>query len=114
MDISDEWTRIFASISHSPSGMSAYFDGSSRAGTVELRVPKLQGQLFSELPQAAPDGREALTVAFSTKPIYPRHLAALRLRLGQGHGMIDILKSQVSRMCESPARALGFRSFEFF
>ena len=74
-------------------------DWETRAGTVELRIPKAaQGQLFSGLPRAAPDGREG---ADGGDPggLHPRRLDPLGRRTGPAMGMTGISKSQVSRLC---------------
>ena len=59
-------------------------DWETRAGTVELRIPKLrQGQLLPGLPGAAADGREG---ADGGDPggLHPGHLDPLGRRPGQG------------------------------
>jgi len=52
-------------------------DWETRAGTVELRIPKLRrGSYFPRLPRAAPDGREG---AHGCDPggLHPGHLDSL-------------------------------------
>jgi hypothetical protein len=61
-------------------------DWETRAGTVELRIPRLRkGSYFGKLPGAAADGREG---AHRSDPgsLYQGHLDALGRRTGQGHG----------------------------
>jgi putative transposase len=71
----------------------------TRAGTVELRIPKLRGKLLPRLSGAAPAGREG---AHGGDPggHCPGHLDPLHRRAGQGDGHDGISKSQVSRLCE--------------
>jgi transposase-like protein len=82
-------------------------DWQTRAGTVELRIPKLRkslpcesgGQLLSRLSGAASDGGEG---ADGGDPgvLRPGHLDAFGGRAGQGDGHGGgISKSQVSRLC---------------
>ena len=74
-------------------------DWETRAGTVELRIPKLRKGTYFPASSTAPDGREGHRLG-RAGGLYPGRLDPLGRRPGPGHGHGRHLQSQVSRLCE--------------
>ena len=80
-------------------------DWETRAGTVELRIPKLRkGSYFPGFLEPRRMAEKALTAVI--QEAYVQGISTRSVDdLVQGHGMSGISKSQVSRLCERDRRA---------